>query len=89
MSHLQRRYLDYFYVEQGTGKDKHLVKVPWMKRKEFMMKYPMVVLPTTSAVFPCQHEERGFLPLKGKKRNLLHASKKSKLRAKRKAKLSK
>lgn len=89
MSHLQRRYLDYFYVEQGKGADKHLVKVPYMTRREFMDKHPMVVLPTTSPVFPCQHEERGFLPKKGKKKNMLHASKKAKLKARRKAKYAK
>lgn len=55
MSHLQRRYLDYFYVEQGKGTKKKLVKVPYMKRKEFMDKFPMVILPAPNAVFPCEH----------------------------------
>lgn len=85
MSHLQRRYLDYFYVEQGKGAKKHLVKVPYMKRKEFMAMYPMAILPDPNAVFPCEHEQRDFLPKKGKKHNHNHARMKRKRKARIKA----
>lgn len=86
MSHLQRRYLDYFYVEQGKGTKKKLVKVPYMKRKEFMDKFPMATLPAPNAVFPCEHEQRDFLPKKGKKHNRTHARMKRKRKARIKAK---
>lgn len=88
MSHLQRRYTDYFYVEQGKGTKKHLVKVPYMKRKEFMAMYPMAVLPGPNGVFPCEHEERGFLPKKGKKHNRTHGRMKRKRKSRIKARQS-
>jgi hypothetical protein len=69
MSHLQRRYLDYFYVEQGKGTKKKLVKVPYMKPQKFMEMHPMAILSGPNAVFPCEHERRDFLSKKGKKHN--------------------
>lgn len=85
MSHLQRRYLDYFYVEQGKGTKKKLVKVPYMKRNKFMAKFPMAVLSGPNAVFPCEHEKRDFLSKKGKKHNHTHARMKRKHKARMKA----
>lgn len=85
MSHLQRNYLDYFYVEKGKGAKKKLVKVPFMKRKEFMDKYPMVILPTPKIEFPYEHERRDFIPKKGKKHNRTHACMKRKHKARIKA----
>lgn len=81
MSHLSRRYTDYFYREEGKGDKKKLIKVPYMTREEFMRMYPMAVLPSPNGAFPCQHEERGFLPKKGKKRNRTHARYKRKNKA--------
>ncbi len=85
MSHLQRRYTDYFYREEGKGNKKKLIKVPYMKRTDFMAMYPMAVLPGPNAVFPCKHEQRDFLSKKGKKHNHTHARMKKKHKARMKA----
>ena len=85
MSHLQRRYTDYFYREEGKGNKKKLIKVPYMKRTDFMAMYPMAVLPCPNAVFPCKHEQRDFLSKKGKKHNHTHARMKRKHKARMKA----
>ena len=85
MSHLQRRYTDYFYREEGKGDKKKLIKVPYMTREEFMKMYPMAVLPHPNAVFPCKHEKRDFLSKKGKKSNRTHARLKRKYKARAKA----
>lgn len=85
MSHLQRRYTDYFYREEGKGDKKKLIKVPYMTREEFMRMYPMAVLPCPDAVFPCKHEKRDFLSKKGKKSNRTHARLKRKYKARAKA----
>ena len=81
MSHLQRRYTDYFYREEGKGDKKKLIKVPYMTREEFMRMYPMAVLPGPDVVFPCKHEKRDFLSKKGKKSNRAHARLKRKYKA--------
>lgn len=73
MSHLSRRYLDYFYRKSGKGKKNGLVKVPYMKRSEFIESNPMIPIQGANAVFPCEHEERGFLSKKGRKTNRTHA----------------
>lgn len=73
MSHLSRRYLDYFYREGGKGKKEELVKVSYMKRSAFMEQNPMLAVQGLNAVFPCEHEERGFVSQKGKKSNHTHA----------------
>ena len=83
MSHLQKRYLDYYYVKEGKGDKEKLVKVPFMNRKIFMEKFPNVVLPTENPYL--KHEDRVF-HTKKKKKNFLHARKKQKLKARRKAK---
>lgn len=85
MSHLQRRYTDYFYREEVKGNKKKLIKVPYMKRTDFMAMYPMAVLPCPNAVFPCKHEQRDFLSKKGKKHNHTHARMKRKHKARMKA----
>ena len=85
MSHLQRRYTDYFYREEGKGDKKKLIKVPYMTREEFMRMYTMAVLPGPDAVFPCKHEKRDFLSKKGKKSNRTHARLKRKYKARAKA----
>lgn len=85
MSHLQKRYTDYFYREEGKGEQKKLIKFPYMTREGFMRLYPMAVLPGPNAVFPCKHEQRGFLPKKGKKSNRTHARLKRKYKARAKA----
>lgn len=84
MSHLSRRYTDYFYreveVKNWLGKKKkQLKKVQYLHLSEkalqdieksmgcsILRSYP-------NAVFPCQHEERGFVSKKGKKSNHTHA----------------
>ena len=85
MSHLQRRYTDYFYREEGKGDKKKLIKVPYMTLEEVMRMYPMAVLPCPNAVFPCKHEKRDFLSKKGKKHNHTHARMKRKHKARMKA----
>ena len=85
MSHLQRRYTDYFYREEYKGGKRKLIKVPYMKREKFMKMYPMAVLPGPNAVFPCKHEQRDFLSKKGKKHNHTHARMKRKHKARMKA----
>lgn len=84
MSHLSRRYTDYFYREVEVKnifgkKRKQLKKIQYLHLSEkalqdieknlgysLIRSYPY-------AVFPCQHEERGFLSQKGKKSNHTHA----------------
>lgn len=85
MSHLSRRYTDYFYVERGKGRKRHLQKVPYMKQSEFQKMYPMVALPGPNGVFPCEHEQRDFLSKKGKKSNHTHARYKRRNKARIKA----
>lgn len=85
MSHLQRRYTDYFYRVEKKGNKTHLIKVPYMKRSEFQKMYPLVPLPGPNAVFPCEHERRDFLSKKGKKHNHTHARMKRKHKARMKA----
>ena len=81
MSHLQRRYTDYFYREKGKKGQKRLIKVPYLTREEMA---PMV-LPRPNAVFPCKHEKRDFLSKKGKKHNRTHARMKRNRKARIKA----
>ena len=77
MSHLSRRYTEHYYLEGAKGK---LVKMDVLHTNS--PKYlralqnrgiaaPPFVLP--NAVFPCQHEERGFVSPKGNKKNHTHA----------------
>jgi hypothetical protein len=77
MSHLSRRYTEHYYVEGAKGKlekkdvlhpnspkNIRLQQVRGIATQPYEMPY---------AVFPCQHEERGFLSQKGKKSNRTHA----------------
>ena len=42
MTSLQRRYTDYFYRIEVKKNKEHLIKVPYMKQKDFLLMYPMV-----------------------------------------------
>ena len=76
MSHLSRRYTEHYYVDGGKGKLKkkdvlHLNSPKYRRLQEargFAAPFEM-----PNAVFPCQHEDRGFLSKKGKKSNHTHA----------------
>lgn len=84
MSHLQRRYTDFYYREVEKKnffgkKRKELKKVEYLHLTEKAiqdiekgMGYPIIRL-YPNAVFPCKHEERGFVSQKGKKSNRTHA----------------
>lgn len=85
MSHLQRHYTDYFYREEGKNGKKKLIKVSHLTREEIMRAGLMTALPGPNAVFPCEHEQRGFLSKKGKKSNRTHARLKRKYKARAKA----
>lgn len=96
MSHLQRRYTDYFYVEvEKKGlfgrKTRKLKKVYYLRQSEKILaareKQLGISIPRLipNAVFPCQHEERGFLPKKGKKHNMTRTRMKRKNKARIKA----
>ena len=88
MSHLQRRYTDYFYVNSGRGEKKHLQKKEYMKRDEFMKLFPFAQIPGANGVFPCNHEERDFLSKK-KKRNNTRTRMKRRNKARVRARISK
>lgn len=85
MSHLRRRYLDYFYRDGGKGKKRELVKVQYIKRSESIAANHMIPVESANAVFPCEHEERGFLSRKGRKTNRTHARYKRRNKARIKA----
>jgi len=77
MSHLSRRYTEHYYVEGAKGKLEkkdvlHLNSPKYIARQQVQ---GIVVQPYEMpyAVFPCQHEARGFLSQKGKKSNHTHA----------------
>lgn len=84
MSHLSRRYTDYFYreveVKNWLGKKKkQLKKIQYLHLSEKALQgieknlgYSLI-RSYPNAVFPCQHEERGFVSQKGKKSNHTHA----------------
>lgn len=86
MSHLSRRYTDYFYRVEKRKKGEHLIKVPYMKRAEFMLMYPMATLPGPSAIFPCEHEVRDFLSKKARRGNRAKFRRKNRRNARIKAK---
>lgn len=73
MSHLSRHYLDYFYVERGRGEKKQLVKVRYLKNREFASTNNLAHLDApifkANGIFPYSHDRRDFLPQKGKKHN--------------------
>lgn len=84
MSHLSRRYTDYYYVEVEKKnffgkKKKVLKKVFYIRQSEKVLEAQEKALGISiprqfpNAVFPCQHEERGFVSKKGKKSNHTHA----------------
>lgn len=82
MSHLSRRYTDYYYVEVEKKnffgkKKKQLKKVYYIRQSEKVMEAQEKALGVSiprqwpNAIFPCQHEERGFVS--AKKSNHTHA----------------
>lgn len=77
MSHLSRRYTNFFYVEDG----RKLKRVFYLKRGEFLSRFPLSNLPGPNGIFPCDHEKRDFLSKKGKKHNTTHARMKRKHKA--------
>lgn len=81
MSHLSRRYTDHFYREVARkslfgSRTAKLVKVSYRKNTGIEI---------ANAIFPCEHEERGFLPKKSKKRNHTHVRYKRRNKARIKA----
>lgn len=93
MSHLQKRYTDFFYIEElkkgPFGRTKRKLKKKWyLTRKQFIELYPMQPWPSPNGVFPCQHEERDFLSNGGKKHNTTHRRMKRKNKARIKARRS-
>ena len=89
MSHLSRRYTEHYYVEGKNGKLKkrdvlHVNSPKYIRALQARgVPIPPMVMP--NAVFPCQHEQRDFLPKKGKKHNRTHARMKRKRKARIKA----
>lgn len=99
MSHLQRRYTDFYYVEVEKKnffgrKKKELKKRYYIRQTEKVLqaqeKELGISIPRMfpNAIFPCEHEERGFVS-KGKKRNHTHARYKRRNKARIKARKAK
>ena len=76
MSHLSRRYTEHYYVDGGKGKleKKDVLHLNSPKYIESQQARGIAVQPLEmpNAVFPCQHEDRGFVSAKGKKSNRTH-----------------
>lgn len=100
MSHLRRRYTDYYYVEVEEKsffgrKKKALKKVYYNSMSEKVLqayeKAHGVSIPRErpSAIFPCLHEERGFIPKRAKKRNHTHSRMKRRNKARIRARKAK
>lgn len=99
MSHLSRRYTDFYYVEVEKKnffgrKKKELKKVYYIRQSEKVLEAQEKALGISiprqfpNAVFPCQHEERGFVG-SGKKSNHTHARYKRRNKARIKARKAK
>jgi len=77
MSHLSRRYTEHYYVEGAKGKLEKKDVLHLNSPKYIRMQQGRVLAAQPyempNAVFPCQHEERGFVSAKGKKINRTHA----------------
>ena len=97
MSHLSRRYTDYYYVEVEKKtffgrKKKEQKKVYYIRQSEKFLQAQEKAHGTSiprsypHAVFPCKHEERGFISANGKKSNHTHARWKRKNKARIRAK---
>lgn len=89
MSHLSRRYTEHYYVEGKKGKlEKRDVLHTNSPRYLAMLRNKGVFVPPVingNGVFPCQHEDRDFLPKKPKRSNHTHARNKRKFKARNKA----
>lgn len=92
MSHLSRRYTEHYYVEEKgklVKKDViHLNSPKYIKMMQ-MNGVPVTPMEQPNGVFPCQHEERGFVSRRGKKSNHTHARWKRRNKAKIKARKAK
>ena len=77
MSHLSRRYTEHYYVEGKKGKLEKKDVLHLNSPKYIAMQQargiPLQPYEMPNAVFPCQHEERGFVSPNGKKSNRTHA----------------
>ena len=77
MSHLSRRYTEHYYVKGAKGrlekKDVLHLNSPKNIRLQQVRGIAAQPYEMPNAVFPCQHEERGFVSAKGKKINHTHA----------------
>ena len=75
MSHLSRRYTEHYYVEGAKGKleKKDVFNSPKYIRLQQERGINAQPYEFPTAVFPCQHEERGFVSQNGKKSNRTHA----------------
>jgi hypothetical protein len=93
MSHLSRRYTEHFYVEGKKGKleKKNVLHLNSPKYIRLQQARGIAAQPyeMPNAVFPCQHEERGFVSPKGKKSNRTHRCWKRKNKARIRARKSK
>ena len=92
MSHLHRRYTDFYYVEVEKKsffgrKKKELKKVYYIRQTEKVLQAQEKALGISIprqfpyAIFPCEHEQRGFVSARGKKSNHTHARYKRKNKA--------
>lgn len=100
MSHLRRRYTDYYYVEVEKkdffGRKKRVlekVHYNYMSEKALQAyeKAHGVSIPREcpNAIFLCLHEERGFIPKRAKRRNHTHARMKRRNKARIRARKAK
>ena len=91
MSHLSRRYTEHYYVEEnGQLVKKDVLHLNSPKYIRLMQDKGMPVSPMEmpNGVFPCKHEERGFVG-SGKKSNHTHARYKRKNKARIRARKAK
>ena len=92
MSHLSRRYTEHYYVELNGKLVKRDVLHPNSPRSIAIMQARGITPPPyehPNPVFPCEHEERGFLSAKGKKSNHTHSRLKRRNKARIKARKAK
>lgn len=90
MTQLRKQYLTYYYTKDSKGK---YVKHDYLNRRAFNLQRactPSLAMQywpySPNGEFPVRHhDERGFLPKKGKRRNMTHARLKRRSKARRKA----
>ena len=93
MSHLSRRYTEHYYVEGAKGRlEKKDVLHPNSPKYIRLQQFRGIVTrpyEMPNAVFPCQHEDRGFVSVKGKKINRTNARMKRRNKARIRARKAK